>query len=47
MRIVMTWILEAAPRLLACGVRDRASSTPRPEYPGMADHTVLDKLPLV
>jgi hypothetical protein len=47
MRTEMTRIPEAAPRLVAGGVRDRASSTPWPEYPGMAEHTVLDKLPLV
>jgi hypothetical protein len=47
MRIVMTWIPEAEPRFVAGGVRDRASNTPWPEYPAMAEHTDLDKLPLV
>ena len=47
MRIVMTWTPESEPRFGAGGVRDRALSTPWPEYPGMAEHTVLDKFPLV
>ena len=47
MLIATTWIPEAAPRFVVCGVRDGASNTPWPEHPGMAEHTDLDKLPVV